>query len=77
MPRLDGRSEESLRALDRALETPGIGPRHRARLLVLAARAYRGARPASSAATQVAERALDAAKDSRRPLGDGLGAASC
>jgi ATP/maltotriose-dependent transcriptional regulator MalT len=58
-----GRSEESLRALNLALETPGIQPRHRARLLVLAARAYR-ALGRMERATQVAERALDAAKDS-------------
>jgi DNA-binding CsgD family transcriptional regulator/tetratricopeptide (TPR) repeat protein len=59
----DGRSEESLRALNQALETPGIQPRHRARLLVLAARAYR-ALGRLERATQVAERALDAAKAS-------------
>ena len=37
---LAGRSEESLAALDRALASPGIPARHRARLLVLAARTH-------------------------------------
>jgi DNA-binding CsgD family transcriptional regulator/tetratricopeptide (TPR) repeat protein len=40
--RMVGRSEESLVVLDRALENPGIGPGHRARLLVLGARTYCG-----------------------------------
>ena len=35
-----GESEESLAALDRALASPGISARHRARLLVLAARTH-------------------------------------
>ena len=35
---LAGESAESLAALDRALASPGISARHRARLLVLAAR---------------------------------------
>jgi DNA-binding CsgD family transcriptional regulator len=35
-----GRSAESLATLDRALSTPGISARHRARLLVLAARMH-------------------------------------
>ena len=35
-----GRSAESLTTLDRALATPGISARHRARLLVLAARTH-------------------------------------
>jgi DNA-binding CsgD family transcriptional regulator/tetratricopeptide (TPR) repeat protein len=37
---LVGRSAESLATLNEALATPGISPRHRARLLVLAARTY-------------------------------------
>jgi DNA-binding CsgD family transcriptional regulator len=37
---LAGRSEESLATLDRALAAPGISARHRARLLVLAARTH-------------------------------------
>jgi DNA-binding CsgD family transcriptional regulator len=39
---LEGRSDESLAALDKALTVPGISPRQRARLLVLTARARRG-----------------------------------
>jgi tetratricopeptide (TPR) repeat protein len=35
-----GRPAEALAALARALETPGLSPRHRSRLLVLAARTY-------------------------------------
>ena len=35
-----GQSAESLATLDRALETPGLSARHRARLLVLAARTH-------------------------------------
>src|SRR5262249_39678329 len=35
-----GRSAESLATLDRALASPGISARHRARLLVLAARTH-------------------------------------
>ena len=35
-----GESAESLAALDQALAAPGISARHRARLLVLAARTY-------------------------------------
>jgi DNA-binding CsgD family transcriptional regulator/tetratricopeptide (TPR) repeat protein len=38
---MNGRSEESLADLARALDAPGVGPRHRARLLVLTARAQR------------------------------------
>jgi DNA-binding CsgD family transcriptional regulator len=37
---LEGQSAESLATLDRALATPGISARHRARLLVLAARTH-------------------------------------
>ncbi|HEX7163138.1 MAG TPA: AAA family ATPase [Trebonia sp.] len=37
---LDGRSEESFATLDEALAAPGITPKHRARLLVLAARTH-------------------------------------
>ena len=35
-----GQSAESLATLDRALETPGLSARHRARLLVVAARTH-------------------------------------
>jgi DNA-binding CsgD family transcriptional regulator/tetratricopeptide (TPR) repeat protein len=38
---MKGRSQESLATLESALRMPGIGPQHRARLLVLSARAYR------------------------------------
>jgi DNA-binding CsgD family transcriptional regulator/tetratricopeptide (TPR) repeat protein len=38
---MKGRSQESLAALESALRMPGIGPQHRARLLVLSARAHR------------------------------------
>ncbi|NJC72012.1 AAA family ATPase [Planosporangium thailandense] len=38
----EGRSEESLAALERALGDPGLPPPHRARLLVLVARVHRG-----------------------------------
>ena len=37
---LDGSSAESLTTLDRALASPGLSAKHRARLLVLAARTY-------------------------------------
>jgi DNA-binding CsgD family transcriptional regulator len=39
---IDGRREEALGALESALELPGLGERHHARLLVLAARIHRG-----------------------------------
>jgi DNA-binding CsgD family transcriptional regulator len=55
-----GRSEQSLEALGRALGTPGIEPRHRARLLVLKARTYRSLGRIDEA-TRVTEEALDAA----------------
>jgi len=54
---LEGRSEESIAALERALESPGVEPRHRARLLVLIARAHRSLGRVSTAG-QVAESAL-------------------
>lgn len=59
---IDGRSEESLDRLQRALDAPGIGPEHRARLLVLTARTYRSL-GRLDAACQVAEKALAAATD--------------
>ncbi len=58
---LDGRSEESLKTLRRAIDAPGIGPKHRARLLVLTARTYR-ALGRVDAAGEVAEEALAEAK---------------
>ena len=59
---LAGSSAESLATLDRALASPGISARHRARLLVLAARthSYRGE---AEMAGQVATRALEAASE--------------
>jgi tetratricopeptide (TPR) repeat protein len=59
---LAGSSEESLATLDRALATPGISARHRARLLVLAARMHsylgdveKAGRVASTALTAASE----------------------
>jgi DNA-binding CsgD family transcriptional regulator/tetratricopeptide (TPR) repeat protein len=59
---LAGRSAESLATLDKALAAPGISARHRARLLVLAARAHgnlgefdRAARAAAGALAAAAE----------------------
>jgi DNA-binding CsgD family transcriptional regulator/tetratricopeptide (TPR) repeat protein len=58
----DGRSRESLAALERAKDAPGVGPQHRARLLVLTARAYRSLGRVE-AACRVAGNALDAATE--------------
>jgi DNA-binding CsgD family transcriptional regulator/tetratricopeptide (TPR) repeat protein len=71
---LDGRSEESLGALQFALEAPGVGPRDRARLLVLTARAYRSLGE-MDAAEGVAEAALTAATEAgdRWAMGWSLG----
>jgi DNA-binding CsgD family transcriptional regulator len=55
-----GRSAESLATLDRALATPGISARHRARLLVLAARTHSHLGEAETAG-RVAAAALAAA----------------
>jgi DNA-binding NarL/FixJ family response regulator len=55
-----GRSEESLSALQRALNAPGVEPKHRARLLVLTARTYRSLGQID-AASQVGAEALEAA----------------
>jgi tetratricopeptide (TPR) repeat protein len=57
-----GSSAESLAALDRALAAPGISARHRARLLVLAARTHSNY-GAVEKAGQVATRALAEASD--------------
>jgi DNA-binding CsgD family transcriptional regulator len=57
-----GSSAESLAALDRALTAPGISARHRARLLVLAARAHSNLGEAEKAG-QVAADALAAASE--------------
>ena len=59
---LAGRSAESLATLDRALASPGISARHRARLLVLAARTHDLLGEAAKAG-QVAASALAAAEE--------------
>jgi DNA-binding CsgD family transcriptional regulator len=59
---IDGRYEESVAALGRALKAPGVRPRDRARLLVLTARAHRG-QGRVDAAARVAEAALAAATE--------------
>jgi len=59
---LEGKSTESLATLDRALTSPGISARHRARLLVLAARTHSNIGEAEKAG-QVAARALEAAAE--------------
>ena len=59
---LAGPSAESLAALDRALATPGISARHRARLLVLAARTHSYLGEAEKAG-RVARSALEAASE--------------
>ena len=71
---LAGRSAESLATLDRALATPGISARHRARLLVLAARTHSHLGEVETAG-QVAAAALAAATADGRQLGDRLGPA--
>jgi DNA-binding CsgD family transcriptional regulator len=57
-----GRFEESLATLDQALALPGISPRHRARLLVLAARTHSNLGEAERAG-QVATTALAVASE--------------
>jgi tetratricopeptide (TPR) repeat protein len=57
-----GESAESLATLDRALASPGISARHRARLLVLAARTHSNLGEAEKAG-HVAARALAAASE--------------
>ena len=59
---LAGRSAESLATLDRALAAPGISVRHRARLLVLAARTHSSSGNVDEAG-QVAAAALAAASE--------------
>ena len=59
---LAGESAESLAALDRALASPGISARHRARLLVLAARTHRIIGEVEKAG-QIATAALSAASE--------------
>jgi tetratricopeptide (TPR) repeat protein len=57
-----GESAESLATLDRALASPGISARHRARLLVLAARTHLNSGEVETA-SRVADSALEAASD--------------
>lgn len=57
-----GQSAESLATLNRALETPGLSTRHRARLLVVAARTH-SSFGAVETAGQVASEALAAASE--------------
>ena len=59
---LEGKSAESLAALDRALDSPGLSARHHARLLTLAARTYLNLGEAEMAG-QVATRALNVASE--------------
>ncbi len=59
---LAGRSAESLAALDRALASPGISARHRARLLVLSARTHTNLGELETA-NRVATSALEAASE--------------
>ena len=59
---LAGSSAESLATLDRALASPGISARHRARLLVLAARAHDNLGEVEKAG-QIASSALEAASE--------------
>ena len=71
---LAGESAESLATLDRALASPGISARHRARLLVLAARTHENLGEAEKASRVAAERARGGGGGGRQ-LGHGLGAA--
>lgn len=59
---LEGKSAESLATLERALASPRLSPRHRARLLTLAARTHLNFGEAEKA-DQVAARALEAATE--------------
>ncbi len=59
-----GRFEQSLDELRRAAQTPGVEPRHRARLTVLAARAYRRLGQLDEA-LEMTEEALEAATEAR------------
>ena len=69
-----GESAESLATLDRALASPGISTRHRARLLVLAARTHSNLGNVEKARRVAAERARGGGRGGRQ-LGHGLGAA--
>ena len=69
-----GQFDESLDTLDEALASPGISARHRARLLVLAARTH-SIRGDFEKAGQVAADRAGGGVGGGRQLGDGLGAA--
>ena len=69
-----GSAAESFAALDRALASPGISARHRARLLVLAARTLPARWRRRHSRPQVADRALAAAPEADDNVGHGLGA---
>ena len=71
---LAGSGAESLTTLDQALASPGLSAKHRARLLVLAARTYLYLGDLD-AADREAEGALASAAGGGRRLGDRLGAA--
>ena len=71
---LAGESAESLATLDRALASPGISVRHRARLLVLAARTHRQPRRGRRGRPGRHQRARSGVRG-RRQLGHGLGVA--
>jgi tetratricopeptide (TPR) repeat protein len=67
---LDGRPEEALAALARALDDPDLGPTERARLLVLTARTRRSLGQVDTAG-QLAEQALAAATVAADPWATG------
>ena len=71
---LAGPGAEPLAALDRALAAPGISARHRARLLVLAARTHLHLGEVEEAGRVAGQRARGGHRG-RRQLGHGLGAA--
>ncbi len=54
---MDGRTEEAMGTLEHILDSPGVEPRHRARLLVLSARLHRGLGKVD-AAGRIAQNAL-------------------
>ncbi len=67
---MEGRCEETLADLERALVTPGIIPRHRARLLILVARVHRNLGRVDDAARFAAEALAEArAADDRWATG--------
>ena len=71
---LAGESAESLATLDRALASPGISARHRARLLVLAARTHINLGEVEKAGQVASQRARGGVGGGRQ-LGHGLGVA--